>query len=80
MAKKNHAQDEQTLETERQKNKDALRDVQDRLDKHLDESLAIDNQLLSKFYLKNPNSLPFVLAIFITELRLLQLRRVMAMS
>ena len=52
MAKKSLAQAEQTLEMERQKNKDALRDVQDRLDKRLDESLAIDNQLFSKFYLK----------------------------
>ena len=42
-AKKNLAQAEQTLETKRQKNKDALRDVQDRFDKRLDESLAIDN-------------------------------------
>ena len=44
------AQAEQNLETERQQSKDALHDVQDRLDKRLDESLAIDNQLLSKFY------------------------------
>ena len=51
-SKKNLAQAEQSLETERQKSKDALRDVQDRLDKRLDESLAIDHQLLSKFYLK----------------------------
>ena len=51
-AKKNLAQAEQALETKKQKNKDALREVQDRLDKRLDESLAIDNQLLSKFYLK----------------------------
>ena len=50
-AKKNLAQAEQTLETERQKNKDALHDVQDWLDKRLDESLAIDN-LLSKFHLR----------------------------
>ena len=49
-AKKALAQAEQNLETERQQSKDALRDVQDRLDKRLDESLAIDNQLLSKFY------------------------------
>ena len=40
------AQAEQSLETERQQSKDALREVHDRLD----ESLAIDNQLLSKFY------------------------------
>ena len=51
-AKKNLDQAEQTLETEKQKHKDALREVQDRLDKRLDELLAIDNQLLSKFYLK----------------------------
>ena len=51
-AKKNLDQAEQALETEKQKHKDALREVQDRLDKRLDESLAIDNQLLSKFYLK----------------------------
>ena len=51
--KKSLAQAEQSLETEKQSNKDALRDVQDRLDKRLDESLAIDNQLLSKFLLKN---------------------------
>ena len=49
-AQKALAQAEQNLETERQQSKDALRDVQDRLDKRLDESLAIDNQLLSKFY------------------------------
>ena len=52
-AKKALAQAEQSLETERRKSKDALRDVQDRLEKRLDESLAIDNQLLSKFLLKN---------------------------
>ena len=62
-AKKSLAQAEQTLEMERQKNKDALRDIQDRLDKRLDESLAIDN-LLSKFLLKNSNSLPFGLAFY----------------
>ena len=56
--KKSLAQAEQSLETERQSNKDALRDVQDRLDKRLDESLAIDNQLLSKFLLKNSILLP----------------------
>ena len=49
-AQKALVQAEQNLETKRQQSKDALRDVQDRLDKHLDESLAIDNQLLSKFY------------------------------
>ena len=47
-AKKALAQAEQSLETERQNSKDALHDVQDRLDKRLDESLARDNQLLSK--------------------------------
>ena len=36
-AKKALAQAEQSLETKRQKSKDALRDVQDRLDKRLDE-------------------------------------------
>ena len=51
--KKALAQAEQSLEMERQQSKDALRDVQDRLDKRLDESQAIDNQLLSKFVLKN---------------------------
>ena len=44
-AKKNLDQAEQALETEKQKHKDAVREVQDWLDKHLDESLAIDNQL-----------------------------------
>ena len=63
MAKKALAQAEQSLETERQKSKDALRDVQDRLDKRLDESLAIDNQLLSKFYLK-PKFTAFCLSHF----------------
>ena len=59
-AKKALAQAEQSLETERQQSKDALRDVQDRLDKRLDESLAIDNQLLSKFALKNSILLSFM--------------------
>ena len=49
MVKSNLAKAEQALETERQNHKDALHDVQDRLDKRLDESLAIDNQHLSKF-------------------------------
>ena len=49
-AKKALAEAERSLETEKQQSKDALRDVQDRLDKRLDESLAIDNQLLSEFY------------------------------
>ena len=43
MAKKSLVQAEQTLEMERQKHKDALREVQDWLDKRLDELLAIDN-------------------------------------
>ena len=64
-AKKNLAQAEQSPETERQKSNDALRDVQDRLDKHLDESLAIDNQLLSKFLLKNSILLFLCLSHFI---------------
>ena len=51
-AKKSLAKAEQTLETERRNHKDALLEVQNRLDKRFDESLAIDNQLLSKFYLK----------------------------
>ena len=51
-AKKSLAKAEQALETEKQKHKDALREVQDRLDKRLDESVAIDEQLLSKFHLK----------------------------
>ena len=58
LAQKALAQAEQSLEMERQQSKDALRDVQDRLDKRLDESLAIDNQLLSKFILKNSTMLP----------------------
>ena len=62
-AKKSLAQAEQTLETERQVNKDAFRDVQDRLDKRLDESLAIDN-LLSKFYLRTQIHCFFDLAIY----------------
>ena len=45
---------EQALETEKQSKIDALREVQDRLDKRLDESVAIDSQLLSKSYLKDP--------------------------
>ena len=51
-AKKILAKAEQALEIEKQKHKDALREVQDRLDKCLDESVAIDDQLLSKFRLK----------------------------
>ena len=62
-AKKALAQAEQSLKTERQKSKDALRDVQDRLDKRLDESLVIDNQLLSKFYLRTQIHSLYVLAI-----------------
>ena len=61
-AKKSLAQAEQSLEMEKQKSKDALRDVQDRLNKRLDESLAIDNQLLSKFYLRTQIHCLFVLA------------------
>ena len=53
--KKNLAKAEQLLESERQSHKDALTEVQDRLNRRLDESLAIDNQLLSK-YRKNLNS------------------------
>ena len=44
-AKKSLAKAEQAPETERQEHKDALREVQDRLDKRLDESVAIDDQL-----------------------------------
>ena len=62
-ARKALVQAEQNLETERQQSKDALHDVQDRLDKRLAESLAIDN-LLSKFLLKNSNLLPFDLAFY----------------
>ena len=51
-AKKSLAKAEQALETERQEHKDALREVQDRLDKRLDESVAIDGQLPSKPYLE----------------------------
>ena len=39
--------------SERQNHKDALREIQDRLDKRLDEAVAIDSQLLSKFLFKN---------------------------
>ena len=39
---------EQALETEKQSKIDALREVQDRLYKRLDESVAINSQLLSK--------------------------------
>ena len=63
LARKTLAQAEQNLETERQQSKDALHDVQDRLDKRLDESLAIDN-LLSKFHLRTQIRCPFDLAIF----------------
>ena len=81
-AKKNLAQAEQALETERQKQKDALCEVQDRLDKRLDESVAIDDHLLSKFHFKNSHSLPFSLSHFefITELCFCLLWRVTAMS
>ena len=72
---------EQALETERQKHNDALREVQDRLDKWLDESVAIDDQLLSKSYLKTLYSLllpkPFEI---VTDLCFCKLRRVTAMS
>ena len=54
---------EQALEMEKQKHNDALREVQDRLDKRLDESVAIDDQLLSKFYLKILYSLLYALVI-----------------
>ena len=46
--KENLAKAEQALEMEKQNKIDALREVQDRLDKRLDESVAIDSQLLSK--------------------------------
>ena len=36
------------LEMEKRNKIDALREVQDRLDQRLDESVAIDSQLLSK--------------------------------
>ena len=62
-AKKSLAQAEQILETERQNHKDTLHEIQDRLDKRLDESVAIDSQLLSKL-LKTSNSLLSVLATF----------------
>ena len=48
IAKERLVQAEQALEKEKQTSNDALREVQDRLDKRLDESLAIDSQLLSK--------------------------------
>ena len=47
-AKESLLKAEQALETEKQKKIEALREVQDRLDKRLDESVAIDSQLLSK--------------------------------
>ena len=47
--KKNLAKAEQLLESERQSHKDAFNEIQDRLNRRLDESLAIDNQLLGKF-------------------------------
>ena len=56
---------EQALEMEKQSKIDALRGVQDRLDKRLDESVAIDSQLLSKSYLKDP-----VLIIFVKLIKL----------
>ena len=52
--KESLAKAEQALETEKQNKIDALREVQDRLDKQLDESKANDSQLLSKSYLKDP--------------------------
>ena len=61
VVKKNLANAKQILETERQSHKDALNEVQDWLEKHIDESLAIDSQLLSKFR-QNLNSLVSVLA------------------
>ena len=45
---------EEALETEKQSKIDAFHEVQDRLDKRVDESEAIDSQLLSKSYLKDP--------------------------
>ena len=54
--KKNLAKAEQLLESERQSHKDALNEVQDRLDKRLDESLAIDSQLLSQSTIKPQGS------------------------
>ena len=82
MAKKNLAKAEKALEAERQEHKDTLREIQDRLDKRLDESVAIDDRLLSKSYLKIMYSPLFVLATggFNFILRFCQLRRDMAMS
>ena len=51
IAKERLVQAEQALEKEKQTSNEALLEVQDRLDKRLDESLAIDFQLLS--YLKD---------------------------
>ena len=48
LAKERLVQAEQALETEKHTSSDALRLVQERLDKQLDESVAIDSQLLSK--------------------------------
>ena len=58
-AKESLLKAEQALETEKQRHIDALREVQDRLDKRLDESVAIDDQLLSKSYFKTLYTLLF---------------------
>ena len=81
--KESLAKAEQALETEKQNKIDALREVQDRLDKRLDESVAIDSQLLSKSYLKDH---VLIICAKVNEIvltfysSLCQLRRAMAMS
>ena len=62
-AKESLVKADQALEMEKQKHNDTLREVQDRLDKRLDESVAIDDQLLSKSYLKTLYTLLFAKAI-----------------
>ena len=83
MAKESLCQAEQALETEKQNKIDALREVQDWLDKRLDESVAIDSQLLSKSYLKYPVLMIFAkgnVIVLTFILRFCQLQRVTAMS
>ena len=80
--KESLAKAEQALETEKRNKIDALREIQDWLDKRLDESEAIDSQLLSKSYLKDPVLIIFAKGnvIALTFSSLCQLQRVTAMS
>ena len=81
--KESLAKAEHALETEKQNKIDALHEVQDRLDKRLDESVAIDSQLLSKSYLKDPVLIIFAksnVIVLTFILRFCQLQRVTAMS